>query len=522
MKDKKKSEDISEFNLILEQVMKGECPSMIGPLAEKAWRARAMIVEALVGAKWLKFEGRSIKTLGFYYHRFRNGGTERVLTQLGSLLAELRDQSGQPKYRVVLISDEPPNEEDYPVSPRVLREELPSHEKSTAKKYALREEKWQEIIAKHAIDVVFYSLWLYPNLIWDLLSIKRSERAPAFVLHAHNTCALMYGMNWLSVKEMQNIYSLADGTVTLSEIDRLYWSRCNSRSVYIPNPCFVKASESRRAKYGKHILWLARISGEKQPLEIPRIMKEVYARDPEIICHVVGAYDVNLQKKLEKRIVAEGLTENVIMEGFHVDVTPYYECCSLFLLTSRYEGFTLTLYEAAAHGLPTVMYEMPWLAYNELIEGAISVPQLDAEAAAEAIVKLVNDPDEWQRRSDAIYDSACRYEEMDITTCWTSLIESLEKGVMPNALRFDRRIEVLLNEIDDFRDSALKLSARDERDKSQLNFELDYTRDSTFFRLGRSITWLPRKLRGGVRCWKENGGKYTFYRVLYHLHIRDE
>ena len=162
------------------------------------------------------------------------------------------------------------------------------------------------------------------------------------------------------------------------------------------------------------------------------------------------------------------------------------------------------------------------VAYNELIEGAISVPQLDAEAAAEAIVKLVNDPDEWQRRSDAIYDSACRYEEMDITNYWTSLIESLEKGVMPNSFHFDRRIEVLLNEIDDFRDSALKNPARDERDMRQLIFELDSTRGSMSYHLGRSITWLPRKLCGGVRCWKENGIKYTFFMVLYHLHIRNE
>ena len=141
LKDKKKSEDISEFNFILEQVMKGECPSMVGPLAEKAWRARAMIVEALVGANWLKFEGRPIKTLGFYYHRFRNGGTERVVTQVGSLLAELRDLNGNPKYRVVLISDEPPNEEDYPVSPRVLLINVDKFRKSFSDDFFLNKAK---------------------------------------------------------------------------------------------------------------------------------------------------------------------------------------------------------------------------------------------------------------------------------------------------------------------------------------------------------------------------------------------
>lgn len=39
------------------------------------------------------------------------------------------------------------------------------------------------------------------------------------------------------------------------------------------------------------------------------------------------------------------------------------------------------------------------------------------------------------------------------------------------------------------------------------------------FRIGRVITFFPRKIRGGIRCYKEHGLKYTIKRTLYHLRL---
>ena len=346
-----KPEDQPNAYLMMEQAWQMGGPGFVGLLAQYAWEKCAKIAEALSGADWLKFEARPIRTIGFYYDRDKDGEPEKAIARLASLLAEARDESGKPRYRVVLIGDEAPNEENYPVSPVVVREQLPSWQESTAEKYASRAQKWQEIIVRHGIDAVFYSYWLNPCLHWDVLSIKRSERYPAFVLQTHNKYAQQYGLNWIFVKELLRIYSLTDGVVTLSETDRLYRSRCDSGSVNIPNPCSVKESAAR----------------------------------------------------------------------------------------------------------------------------------------------------------------------------WTSLIESLEKGALPNAPRLDEATEALLDEIDDNHARALDSLARErdqERDNARrLEAELYATRNTVSFRVGRAITWLPRKLRGGVRCYKEHGGKYTFYRLLYHLRL---
>ena len=565
-----KPEDQPNAYLMMEQAWQLGGPGFVGLLAQNAWEERTKIAEAISGADWLKFEARPIRTIALYYVKLTNGGTERVIALLCNLFAELRDEEGNPRFQVVLITDGPPSEDDYPLTSLVIRKQVPPDQESNSD-YAPRAAAWNRIIDEQKIDMVLYPNWRLESQFMDFLTIKRTERSPALVMHMHTWSPQLYQGNHVAI-ETKKLARLSDGVVTLSETDRLYWSRSNPRSVYIPNSYYVKASECRRAAYGKHILWLARIASEKQPLEIPRIMREAVVRDPEIVCHVVGAWDANLEKELRESIAAEGLSKHVILEGFHADVTPYYERCSLFLMTSRYEGFALTLFEAAAYGLPTVLYEMPWLAYNDLIDGAITVPQLDAEAAAEAIVRLVNDPEEWQRRSDSIYNSARRYMETDITGYWMSLIDLLEKGTLPKAPRFDSKTEVLLDQLDDFhddavssliqqrdqeRDNAIRLEAERrswetqreawkaerasletayrsleadlrslqtdrgalEADREFWKSELYATRDTVSFRVGCAITWLPRKIRGGVRCYREHGGKYTFYRLLYHLHL---
>lgn len=42
-------------------------------------------------------------------------------------------------------------------------------------------------------------------------------------------------------------------------------------------------------------------------------------------------------------------------------------------------------------------------------------------------------------------------------------------------------------------------------------------RASWSYRIGRAVTWLPRKVRGGVRCLRENGFSYTLRRVKEHI-----
>lgn len=56
------------------------------------------------------------------------------------------------------------------------------------------------------------------------------------------------------------------------------------------------------------------------------------------------------------------------------------------------------------------------------------------------------------------------------------------------------------------------------------NKELEFYKNELYnikhgysFRIGRVITFFPRKIRGGIRCYNEHGFKYTIKRTLYHV-----
>lgn len=49
--------------------------------------------------------------------------------------------------------------------------------------------------------------------------------------------------------------------------------------------------------------------------------------------------------------------------------------------------------------------------------------------------------------------------------------------------------------------------------------EADFIRESVSYKIGRAITFVPRKVRGLFRCIREHGYRYPFKRILEHLHI---
>lgn len=51
----------------------------------------------------------------------------------------------------------------------------------------------------------------------------------------------------------------------------------------------------------------------------------------------------------------------------------------------------------------------------------------------------------------------------------------------------------------------------------KLQFDFDCMRNSISFRIGRVITWLPRKIRGGIWCLRDHGVVYTVKRMIEHI-----
>ncbi len=87
--------------------------------------------------------------------------------------------------------------------------------------------------------------------------------------------------------------------------------------------------------------------------------------------------------------------------------------------------------------------------------------------------------------------------------------EEQAKVFFPKELENELFKQIIANSGEDYR-QAMK----------QLQYDLDCVHNSVSFRVGRAITWAPRKVRGGVRCLKEHGTAYTVNRFFEHIRCK--
>jgi glycosyltransferase involved in cell wall biosynthesis len=92
----------------------------------------------------------------------------------------------------------------------------------------------------------------------------------------------------------------------------------------------------------------------------------------------------------------EAATPKTRTLGQRGDVPRLLDAADVFVLMSRREGFSFALLEAMAHGLPSIVANIPENA-EAVADAGILVPYGDAEAVAQALRRLAEDPKEHAR-----------------------------------------------------------------------------------------------------------------------------
>lgn len=139
---------------------------------------------------------------------------------------------------------------------------------------------------------------------------------------------------------------------------------------------------------------------------------------------IVG--DGNLREKLELQSCKLGLKQ-VVFSPFSQDVRTKYEKASIFVLSSRYEGFGLVLIEANSMSLPLVSFDCKY-GPSEIIqngENGFLVPANDTKAMASKILALVNDDHLREEMGRKGFFMSQKYRVDNIVKQWIDLFESL-------------------------------------------------------------------------------------------------
>ncbi len=118
-----------------------------------------------------------------------------------------------------------------------------------------------------------------------------------------------------------------------------------------------------------------------------------------------------LRPALEDQARALGLGDRFVFAGFARDVPRVVSAFDLSVFPSLWEGTPLTVFEALAMGKPIVATDADGL-LDVLTHGrdALIVPKRDADALANGIVALMDDPEERRRLAAAARTTGQRYD----------------------------------------------------------------------------------------------------------------
>jgi len=370
-------------------------------------------------AEVLQFDRREIKTIGVYYYSIVNGGLERVLCTLAKLWTTMG-------YKVVVFTDTYPDQNDYALPPSVERIVIPGCMTNDIELYKKHAAALYEALRNVKIDLFVYHAWISRNIFWDGLIIKSS--GAAFIPHCHSTFGILFQQEWPDMTNILSAYIIADAVVALSEMDMEFWKNFNQNVWKVQNPFFSEPAQWKASDCNNHdIVWVGRISGEKNPEELIQIIDLIREKVPDAKLNIVGGGDSEYIDKIKHMIDERNLSNHVTLHGFQKNVMPFYQTSSVFLLTSEYEGFPLALQESMMAGIPTVMYELPYLTLVKDNPAVISVKQHSVRDAAEAITALLRNDETRKELGSKARDFIESMSQYDYEKVWDEIFSSTRK-----------------------------------------------------------------------------------------------
>lgn len=178
------------------------------------------------------------------------------------------------------------------------------------------------------------------------------------------------------------------------------------------------------------IIIISRLEKEKNLLDSIDIMKLVLSQMPNKQLFIFGSGSQQIE--IQNYIYSNNLENNIFLMGYSNDISKELKKSSLFLMTSLYESFALTILESLSHGVPVLSYDFkygPRTLINNKINGFI-IENKNKEQAAQAIIEYFNDTSQLEVMMKNAYQSAQTYHPSRIVKKWTALFKTLNETVV--------------------------------------------------------------------------------------------
>lgn len=230
-------------------------------------------------------------------------------------------------------------------------------------------------------------------------------------------------MNFYRHYYLKKVEQNADVIITLTQGDAKEWKKAK-RVEIIPNFTLMAPPNASYNINSKRIISVGRLEWQKGFDRLIKIWKIVNGRHPEWELAIFGSG--TLEQELKTSIENNSI-KNILIYPFTQNISYEYLKSSIFVLSSRFEGFSLVLLEAQQHGLPCVAYNCPF-GPSDVIDNnrcGFVIENDNSVLFADKICELIESPELRILFSKEAKINASKFDKDTIMNRWKELFESL-------------------------------------------------------------------------------------------------
>lgn len=236
-----------------------------------------------------------------------------------------------------------------------------------------------------------------------------------------NPCKKLFSRLWS--KSLVGHLRRLDRLVVLTEQDRSAWTELDN-VIAIPDPLsFSPKSISPLTR--KRVVAVGRYSHEKGIDLLLEAWSHVEKHCSEWSLEIFGDGDRTAYDDIINRLGIDH--SRCHLNGRTADVENEYVNSSLFVSSSRFEGFGLAIVEAMACGLPVVSFDCPWGPRSIITNGkdGILVENGNVCKLSEAILELIGNEDKRRQIGNNAGLSVQRYDIGTLCEQWRNLFDEV-------------------------------------------------------------------------------------------------
>lgn len=224
----------------------------------------------------------------------------------------------------------------------------------------------------------------------------------------------------------QSFINHYDAFVVLTKEDAKDWE--NIQNLYVITNAISFVPEKSSTCLNKQVISVGRLTVQKGYDMLLEAWNKVVQKHPDWQLAIYGQGED--YTKLQSIIQQYAINDSVHIFPPTHDIANKYLNASIYVMSSRYEGFPMVLPEAMACGLPCISFAAP-CGPSEIIsqgEDGFIVPVGDIQALSEKLSLLMNDESLRCRMGEKARSNIMRYSVEHVMGQWENLFDKLLKS----------------------------------------------------------------------------------------------